>query len=146
MISAGGMRTPRSAATARETTDQSGNVRTAEHISMDGVGVLAFFNATVPCAVREILAGNQLCLDEVDLFVFHQASQLALDSLVTALRLPREKVVFDLSETGNLVSASIPVALSRALTSGRAKPGHRVLLCGFGVGLSWGAALVDIEK
>jgi 3-oxoacyl-[acyl-carrier-protein] synthase-3 len=144
MVRAGGMRVPRSPETARETTDRSGNVRTAEHIQMDGLGVLSFFNATVPCAVREILAKNDLSMDDVDLFVFHQASQIALDSLTSALRIPRDKMVYDLAETGNLVSASIPVALSRALESGRAKPGQLALLCGFGVGLSWGAALVDL--
>lgn len=144
MMRAGGMRVPRSPETGRETTDRSGNVRTAEHIQMDGLGVLSFFNATVPCVVREILAKNDLSMDDVDLFVFHQASQIALDSLTSALRIPREKMVYDLAETGNLVSASIPVALNRALESGRAKPGQLAMLCGFGVGLSWGAALVDL--
>jgi 3-oxoacyl-[acyl-carrier-protein] synthase-3 len=144
IIAAGGMRKPRSTETARETVDRSGNVRTAEHIYMDGLGVLSFFNATVPRSVRDILAHNGLTTDGVDLFVFHQASQIALDSLVNALQIPRDKMVYDLAETGNLVSASIPVALSRALQSGRAKHGQVALLCGFGVGLSWGTALVDL--
>jgi len=135
---------PRSAETARETVDQSGNVRTAEHIKMDGLGVLSFFNSTVPASVREALQQNGLSMDDIDLFVFHQASQVALDSLTTALRIPPAKMVYDLAETGNLVSASIPVALSRALQSGRAKPGQLALLCGFGVGLSWGTALVNL--
>ena len=144
MIQAGGMRCPRSEATARETVDRSGNVRTLEHIQMDGLGVLSFFNATIPPAVRELLAQNGCSTDAVDLFVFHQASQIALDSLTNALRIPREKMVYDLADTGNLVSASIPVALSRAFESGRARAGQLALLCGFGVGLSWGAALVDL--
>jgi 3-oxoacyl-[acyl-carrier-protein] synthase III len=144
MIPAGGMRVQRSAETARATVDRSGNVRTAEHITMDGLGVLSFFNSTVPQSVRCVLAENKLSLDDIDLFIFHQASQVALDSLVTALRIPREKMVYDLAETGNLVSASIPVALRRALDCGRAKPGQLALLCGFGVGLSWGTALVDL--
>jgi 3-oxoacyl-[acyl-carrier-protein] synthase-3 len=144
MIPAGGMRVPRSAETARQTVDRSGNIRTAENITMDGLGVLSFFNATVPCSVREIVAQNGLSMDDVDLFVFHQASQVALESLTAALRIPPEKMVYDLAETGNLVSASIPVALKRALESRRAKPGHLALLCGFGVGLSWGNALVDL--
>jgi 3-oxoacyl-[acyl-carrier-protein] synthase-3 len=144
IIAAGGMRLPRSAETTRETVDRSGNIRTAEHIHMDGLGVLSFFNATVPRSVRDILAENGLTMDDVDLFVFHQASQVALDSLANALQIPREKMVFDLAETGNLVSASIPVALSRAFQSGRAKQGQLALLCGFGVGLSWGTALVDL--
>jgi 3-oxoacyl-[acyl-carrier-protein] synthase III len=144
MVKAGGMRVPRSSLTAREKVDRSGNVRTEEHIQMDGLGVLSFFNATVPRCVRDILQANGLTMDDVDLFVFHQASQLALDSLTTALNIPREKMVYDLEETGNLVSASIPVALSRALERQRAKPGQLALLCGFGVGLSWGAALVEL--
>lgn len=144
MIPAGGMRVPRSAATAKEVTDQNGNVRTQEHIVMDGLGVLSFFNATVPCAVREMVLRNGLALDDIDLFVFHQASQIALDSLTSALQLPREKVVYDLADTGNLVSASIPVALGRALEAGRARPGQKALLCGFGVGLSWGTVLLDL--
>jgi 3-oxoacyl-[acyl-carrier-protein] synthase III len=144
MVQAGGMRIPRSSDTSRETVDRSGNVRTAEHIQMDGLGVLSFFNATVPASVREILEAHGLSLDDVDLFVFHQASQIALDSLTNALKIPREKMVYDLADTGNLVSASIPVALSRALQSGRARPGQLALLCGFGVGLSWGTALVDL--
>jgi 3-oxoacyl-[acyl-carrier-protein] synthase-3 len=144
MIPAGGMRIHRSAETSRAATDRSGNVRTAEHIQMDGLGVLSFFNATVPQSVRQVLADNNLSMSDVDLFIFHQASQVALDSLVAALRIPREKMLYDLAETGNLVSASIPVALRRALDSGRAKPGQLALLCGFGVGLSWGTALVDL--
>jgi 3-oxoacyl-[acyl-carrier-protein] synthase III len=144
MIPAGGMRVPRSAETTRETTDQSGNIRTPENIRMDGLGVLSFFNSTIPGSVRQALAKNGLSTDDIDLFVFHQASQVALDSLSSALRIPPAKMVVDLAETGNLVSASIPVALSRAIQSGRAKPGQIVLLCGFGVGLSWGTALVNL--
>jgi 3-oxoacyl-[acyl-carrier-protein] synthase-3 len=144
IIPAGGMRMPRTCETARETVDQSANVRTQEHIRMDGLGVLSFFNATVTCAVRGMLARNGLSVGDIDLFVFHQASQIALDSLRTALSIPPDKMVYDLAETGNLVSASIPVALRRALDSGRAKRGQLVLLCGFGVGLSWGTALIDL--
>ncbi len=95
-----------------------------------------------PCATP--WRRNGLSIADIDLFVFHQASQIALDSLANALRIPREKMVYDLAETGNLVSASIPAALNRALQSGRARPGQLALLCGFGVGLSWGTALVDL--
>jgi len=144
IIPAGGMRMPRSASSARETIDHSGNVRTEEHIKMDGLGVLSFFNATVPCSVKETLTQNGLSIDEVDLFVFHQASQVVLDTLRTAMGIPPGKMVYDLAEVGNLVSASIPVALSRAFERGQAKPGQLALLCGFGVGLSWGTALVDL--
>jgi len=144
IIPAGAMRVPRSRETANEIADSSGNVRSAEHIKMDGFGVLSFFNATVPASVSETLTRNHLSLGAVDLFVFHQASQIVLDTLQSVLKIPSEKMVVDLAETGNLVSASIPVALSRAFDRGQAKPGQLALLCGFGVGLSWGTALVDL--
>jgi 3-oxoacyl-[acyl-carrier-protein] synthase-3 len=140
------MRTQRSAETSRETIDSSGNVRTEENIKMDGLGVLSFFNSTVPCAVKKALADNDLTIADIDLFLFHQASRVALDSLTSALRIPAEKMVVDLADTGNLVSASIPVALQRALETGRARAGQLVLLCGFGVGLSWGTALMDLSS
>ncbi len=144
IIPAGGTRLPRSPETAKEITDHSGNVRTKEHIRMDGMGVLSFFNTTVPAAIRDMMARNKLALDQVDLFVFHQASQVVLDGLIANLKIPLDKVVVDLSEMGNLVSASIPVALKRAMDRGKAKPGQLALLCGFGVGLSWATALVDL--
>jgi len=144
IIPAGGMRQPRSETTGCATVDRSGNVRSAENIRMDGIGVLSFFNATVPCAVKEILAANGLELSDIDLFVFHQASQIVLDTLRHALEIPQEKMLYDLAEVGNLVSASIPVALKRALDKGFARKGQLALLCGFGVGLSWGSALVNL--
>ena len=144
IIPAGGMRQERSTETCRIATDASGNTRTLEHIRMDGLGVLSFFNSTVPRAVKEVLAASQLQLADIDLFVFHQASQIVLETLCTALEIPREKMVFDLAEVGNLVSASIPVALKRAFDRGQARRGQLALLCGFGVGLSWGTALVDL--
>ena len=144
IVPAGGMRTRRSPETSTEVVDEHGNVRTEEHVKMDGLGVLSFFNSTVPCSIREILSGNGLSIDDVDVFVLHQASQAALDSLRTILGIPVEKMVFDLAEYGNLVSASIPVALSHALERGQAKRGQLALLSGFGAGLSWGTALVDL--
>lgn len=144
IIPAGGMRRPRTPETGCATVDRSGNVRSAEHIKMDGIGVLSFFNATVPCAVKELLGENQLSLSDIDVFVFHQASLVVLDTLRNALHIPSEKMVIDLAEIGNLVSASIPVALKRALDRGQVQKGQLVLLCGFGVGLSWGTALVKM--
>jgi 3-oxoacyl-[acyl-carrier-protein] synthase-3 len=67
-----------------------------------------------------------------------------LDTLRGALEIPQDKMIYDLGEVGNLVSASIPVALKRAFENGRAKPGQLALLCGFGVGLSWGSALIEL--
>lgn len=143
-VPAGGLRTPKSLATVLETEDSSGNIRTPENIHMDGMGVLSFVSSKVPGQIRRILERNELALSDVDLVIFHQASQLALDSLMRTLRLPREQVFNNLATVGNTVSASIPICLAQAQSSGRIGPGSTVLLSGFGVGLSWASALVRI--
>ncbi len=142
-VPAGGARTPRSAQTDVETTNASGNVTTPSHIQMNGMGVLSFVNSKIPSHVNALLARNQLSAADVELFVFHQASKLALEALTRSLKLPPDKVFDNLAHVGNTVSASIPIALAEAQKAGRLREGNRVLLCGFGVGLSWASAVVQ---
>ena len=144
MVPAGGSRQPRGDETLIETTDKSGNIRTLENITMDGFGVLSFFNATIPGEVKALLIRNGLDIEDIDVFVFHQASRVALDSIARALKIPETKMVNNMAHVGNLVSASVPVALKVALDGGQAKSGDLALLCGFGVGLSWATALVRL--
>jgi len=141
-IPAGGARLPRSEETALERSDPSNNIRSLNDIYMDGMGVWSFIQSTVPKQIRGLLERNALEVGDIDLYVFHQASKLTLDSLVKALRLDPGKVYLDLAETGNLVSASIPVALKKAMLNGRIPTGSTVLISGFGVGLSWGSMLI----
>ena len=143
MVPAGGCRVPKSGETSRPETDRSGNTRTAENIKMDGMGILSFAKAKIPQQVTKVLARNEMTVEDIDLFVFHQASKVALDSLTRTLRINPEKVFQNLQEVGNTVSASIPIALKDALQTGRVAPGDKVLLCGFGVGLSWGTAILS---
>jgi len=143
MIKAGGARVPRSPETCNPISDSTGSVRSAEHIQMDGPAVLAFVRKRVPQAIEELLAKAGHGMEAVDLVVFHQASALSLEYLQRWLKLPPEKSFCNISHVGNLVSASIPVALREAEISGRLHPGMRVMLVGFGVGLSWGACMVD---
>lgn len=124
--------------------DSSNRVRSPDHIQMDGMGVLSFFNKVVPISIKEILEHNKLDIQDVAYFILHQASQLALDSLRKSLGVPSEKVIIDMSDTGNLVSSSIPVVLKRAMNKGLLKKGDRLILGGFGVGLSWGTVLVTV--
>ena len=98
----------------------------------------------VPKAVEAALAANGLAREAVDLLVFHQANRFMLDTLRTVCGLPREKFHVDLEATGNTVSASIPIALRQLQDAGRLAPGMRVMLVGFGVGLSWGATVVTV--
>lgn len=146
IVKAGGTRRPKDDLTGVEVKDRSGNIRTAENIEMDGFGVLTFFNELVPRETRAILQRNDLTTDNIDLFVFHQASGMVLDSLQRVLAIPDHKMARELSDVGNLVSASVPVTLERCIRKGMAKPGSLVLLCGFGVGLSWGSAILRMPE
>ena len=144
MVPAGGARLKKNAGTAEPETDRFGNVRTAEHIHMNGFGVLAFANKYMPSAVHDILDANGLCIDDLDIVIFHQASRVALDSLCRLTGVSPDQNFGNLATVGNLVSASIPVALADAVSQGRLAPGSLLLLCSFGVGLSWGNALIRL--
>ena len=117
---------------------------TDRFIKMEGLKVLSFFNSKIPDLVAELCEKNGKSLDDIDAFIFHQASRVALDSIQSALNIPASKMVRCYQQTGNLVSASVPFALNFARQDGLITEGNLVLLCGFGVGLSWGATLVKI--
>ena len=81
-------------------------------------------------------------MEQIDLFVFHQANKFMLDFLRKTIRIPAEKFYVNMADIGNTVSATIPIALRRAQDDGVLKPGMTVMLVGFGVGLSWGATIL----
>lgn len=143
IVPSGGMRSKPSAETAVERTDESANTRSQNHLFMDGTEIFTFTIATVPRTVKETLEKNNLLMEDVDLFVFHQANQYMLDFLRKKCKIAPEKFYMNFADCGNTVSASIPIALARAVQDGTLKPGMKVMLVGFGVGLSWGAVVIS---
>ncbi|MEX0692939.1 MAG: ketoacyl-ACP synthase III [Rhodospirillales bacterium] len=124
---------------------ETDGVREAENcIHMDGLKILSFFSDTVPKAVRDTLSKNKLAPADIDAFIFHQASAVALDTIQRLLEIPDAKMIRAFSHVGNLVSASVPAALDSALRDGRIRSGDLVVLCGFGVGLSWGVSVMRL--
>jgi 3-oxoacyl-[acyl-carrier-protein] synthase III len=116
-------------------------------LDMRGADVFLFTLNSVPNCVNELLNKSKLDINDIDLFVFHQASKLVLENLIRAMSLDEDKVFINLQDIGNTVSASIPIALKDAETKGRLRSGDTVMLIGFGVGLSWGATLITwVEK
>lgn len=142
-IPAGGCRIPLSEITKELVFDHSGNPRTLENIHMNGFAVWKFISRTVPEQIVNILDKNNLALEDIKLFVFHQASKLTLDSLIKSLNIDSNKVYLNLDKVGNTVSASIPIALKFAEIEGKLKKGDLVLISGFGVGLSWGSIIIN---
>ena len=129
---------------AKPTEDESGNLRTPNNFYMDGTDVFNFTIEAVPKVVAEVLKKNRLEMEDIDCFVFHQANLYMIEYLRKKIKIPPGKFFADMLDTGNTSSVSIPIALKKALDRGMIKKGDRVLLCGFGVGYSWGATIIKI--
>ena len=142
IIPAGAWAMPRTAETAIPRTNRWGNTRSAENLYMNGPEVLNFTIGAVPGAVRKILEVHSMKMEDVDLFVFHQATRLILEHLRQEIGIPEEKFYTNMENKGNTVSATIPMALRDAWDEGRLRPGDHVMVVGFGVGYSWGATLL----
>ncbi len=143
IVPAGGMRLPSSPETAEAHCDANGSWRSTGNLFMDGAEVFNFTLRAIPQCVAELLARSTRRLEQVDLFVFHQANQYMLEHLRGKLRIPREKLFLWMASCGNTVSSTIPIALKHALAEERLRPGQTVMLVGFGVGYSWGATLLE---
>lgn len=111
-------------------------------LCMNGRAIFNFMMARVPRSVKRCLDRNGLTMDSVDYFVFHQASKFMIENLRAYIGLDALRVPCDITETGNTVSSSIPIVLARMMDEG-ALQGKRVLLSGFGVGLSWATNILD---
>lgn len=110
---------------------------------MNGTNIFLFAVKKVPQLVNEILAKNKLTTEDVDLFVFHQASYFMLEVIRKKMKLAPEKVFLNIQDYGNSVSSTIPMALYDAEKKGVLKKGMKVLLAGFGIGNSWGATIIN---
>lgn len=109
---------------------------------MNGSKVFMFSMDAVPKCVNNLLKKAGMHADDIDLFVFHQASKLVMDNIIRRLDLPEEKVFINYNEIGNTVSASIPIALKHAQNRKLLKNGQKIMLVGFGVGYSWGGCIL----
>jgi 3-oxoacyl-[acyl-carrier-protein] synthase-3 len=133
-VPAGGTRMPVTA----EVLEQRLNT-----FAMDGPKVWDFAVSTVPRAIRSLLAESGLGPADLDLLILHQSNLRMIEAMMASLEVPMDRAVTTIERYGNTAAASIPLTLGKARDTGRLRPGARVMLCGFGGGLSWGAALVD---
>ena len=110
---------------------------------MNGPRVWEFAVSTVPATIRSLLGERGLVPADLDLLILHQSNLRMLEAIMKNLELPMTKTVTTVEDYGNTAAASIPLTLEKAWETGRLRAGARVMLCGFGGGLSWGAALID---
>ena len=114
-------------------------------LEMHGSDVFLFTMRVVPPCIANLLARTGLSMNQIDLFIFHQASKLVIENLIRLMSLDEKKVFVNHEFIGNTVSATIPIALKDAVANGRLTTGQTVVLVGFGVGLSWSAVVLRWE-
>lgn len=113
------------------------------YVFMDGQAVYRFAVKTVPAAIEEVLERAGLGLEDISLFVLHQANLRIINAVAKRLHQPIEKFPHCLNEYGNTSASSIPILLDREVRAGHIKKGDKILLSGFGGGLTWGACVLE---
>lgn len=121
-----------------------GVVRSSDNLYMNGKAIFDFTADVVPPLIEETLQKNGIQMDEVDLFVFHQANKYMINYIRKLMEIDKDRFYVFMESVGNTVSSTIPIALCEAEKEGRLK--GNVVLAGFGVGLSYGAGLLRIGK
>lgn len=124
------------------TEDEDGHQRYDDYLYMNGSAIFNFTLEAVPSMMKDILAKNNMTLDDVDYYVFHQANKFMLNTIRKVCVLPKDKFYVNLEETGNTVSSTVMIGLKQCMEVGRIKPGMSVMVSGFGVGLSWGGTIL----
>lgn len=122
--------------------DEEGHMQYDDYLYMNGGAVFNFTLSVVPEMMQQILRKNNLTLDSVDYFLFHQANKFMLDTIRKVCSLSKDRFYVNLEETGNTVSSTIMIGLKNILDTGMISPGMQLMVTGFGVGLSWGGTML----
>lgn len=115
-------------------------------IVMNGKDVYKFAVSTVPAYVEKCIEKSGMKSDEIDYLIPHQANQRIIESIQNRLKYSDEKVISNIKYYGNTSAASIPIALVEGVEQGKIKLGSTAVLCGFGAGMTWGAAVVRLRE
>jgi 3-oxoacyl-[acyl-carrier-protein] synthase-3 len=117
-----------------------------KYVKMNGREVFKFATRILVQSAEELLEKCGVTIDDVDLYIPHQANMRIIDHATRKLGVPSERVVINVDRFGNTSSGSIPLALADAAADGRLRPGRLVLMTGMGAGLTWGSALMRWTK
>ncbi len=146
ILPVGGHREPYSHYHGVPIRDEHGQLHWPGDLTLDGPAVLSFSTQKVPPAVERTLAFAGMHQDEINHFVFHQANRMINETIRKKLRLPEDRVPSTLKDFGNSSGASIPITVTARLRDSLQEKKSRLLLSGFGVGLSWGTCILDIDN
>ena len=114
-----------------------------QYVQMDGREVFAFAVRQVPASIQEVLAQTGIGVADIDLFVLHQANKRIIEGISKRLSVNLDRFPINLDRVGNMSAAAIPVLLDELNRQGRLKPGMKLVLSGFGAGLTYGACVME---
>ena len=114
-----------------------------DYLYMDGSAIFNFTLSAIPGLIEQTLAKNNIYAQEIDLYIMHQANQFMLEAIRKKAKLPQEKFYISMKKVGNTVSSTIPIAIKSAIEEKKIKRGSKVLLAGFGVGLSMAGCVIS---
>ncbi len=113
---------------------------------MDGMDVFSFAITKVPKALKKLCSEYDISIEDIDYLVLHQANKLIVEAIAKRLKVPTEKVPLSLREYGNTTSASIPLTIVSECSKEYRISAQKTMVCGFGTGLSWGAAFFETNQ
>ncbi|WP_278020416.1 3-oxoacyl-[acyl-carrier-protein] synthase III C-terminal domain-containing protein [Flavobacterium ginsengisoli] len=124
--------------------DDDGNfVLNDDYLYMNGTEIFNFTAFEIPKLIKNILDVNNLTLDDLSMTVLHQANSFMLDFIRKRSGIASEKMYINLLETGNTLSSTIPIALCKLIENNQIKEHNKILLSGFGVGLSMAGVIIE---
>lgn len=142
----GGYRHPITEASFVEEDFGNGIVRAPKDTLINGMDVFSFAISRPPISIKKIMERYGLTTDNVDFFLIHQANKLIVDRIVKKLKLPLEKVPYDLQEFGNLGGASVPMLMAYNIPEELQSRPLTLLCSSFGLGLTWGTMILRTQK
>ena len=131
--------------TGLEDIDVEGHIRRDDYLYMNGGAIFNFTLEAVPTMMKEILKTNSMEKDEVDYYVFHQANKFMLSTIRKVCLLPPNRFYINLEGTGNTVSSTVLIGLKDCIKQSIINPHSKVMISGFGVGLSWGGTILKFS-
>ena len=147
IVPAGGFRIPHSTETVLVEPAEDGNKRSKNDLFMDGMGIFEFANSRVPKLIKDSLLDCSWAKEEVELYLFHQANEFIVNLMRRRLGLTSTQVPFEAGSYGNTGPASIPLLLGSLETKSiNTLNKDKIVLSGFGVGLSWASCLTSLHK
>ena len=129
-------------ATGKSIVDEEGHIWYDDFLYMNGGAIFNFTLDTIPTMLKDVLVKNQLRIEEIDYFIFHQANKFMLDTLRKVCALSKERFYVNLTDIGNTVSSTVLIGLKDCIDNNIIMGGDKVIISGFGVGLSWGGVVL----